>query len=147
MTVRLAVRLAPLWAAVMVTGVDAPTLDDVAVNVAFVAPAGTVTLADTLATPGLLLESDTTAPPAGAALESVTVPCELDPPVTLVGLRLIAWRVAVGSDGGLLLAKYGRTPTQSRKKSRDVEPATLMTRRRIVAQSTCGPTCRPRRPA
>jgi hypothetical protein len=38
------------------------------------AQAETVTLAGTAATPGLLLESDTVAPAAGAAAESTTVP-------------------------------------------------------------------------
>jgi hypothetical protein len=53
-------------------------------KVALVAPAGTVTLAGTLAAP-LLLESVTCAPPAGAGPLSVTVPVEEFPPVTLVG--------------------------------------------------------------
>ena len=83
----------------MVTGVDAATLDVVAVNVALVAPAATVTLGGTLATPVLLLDSDTAAPPAGAAPDSVTVPCELVPPVTLVGFRVTAWRLAGGGSG------------------------------------------------
>jgi hypothetical protein len=37
----------------------------------------------------LLLDSTTTAPPAGAAALSVTVPCEELPPVILVGLSVI----------------------------------------------------------
>ena len=60
--------------------------DDVAiVNNALVAPAGTVTLAGTVATDELLLTSMTTALPDGA-LDKVTVPCELEPPATLFGL-------------------------------------------------------------
>jgi hypothetical protein len=55
------------------------------VNVAVVAPAATVTLAGTLAAVVLLLESVTSAPPAGAGALSVTVPVEELPPVTLVG--------------------------------------------------------------
>jgi len=58
------------------------------VKVALVALPGTVTLAGTLATPGLLLDRLTTAPPLGAGALSVTVPVEELPPVTLVGLRL-----------------------------------------------------------
>ena len=45
----------------------------VTVNVALVAPEATVTLLGTLAEP-LLLDSETTAPPEGAAADSVTVP-------------------------------------------------------------------------
>lgn len=45
----------------------------VTVNEALVFPAATVTLPGTLAEP-LLLESETTEPPDGAALDSVTVP-------------------------------------------------------------------------
>jgi len=53
-----------------------------------VAPAGTVTLCGTVAAFVLLLESDITAPPEGAAALSVTVPCEKLPPVTLVGFNV-----------------------------------------------------------
>jgi len=58
------------------------------VKLAFAAPAGTVTLAGTVATAELLLESATVPPPAGAEPLRVTVPVEAVPPVTLVGLRL-----------------------------------------------------------
>ena len=68
------------------TGVLAPTATVVAANVALVAAPATVTLAGTLATVVLLLESATTAPPAGAPAVSVTVPVAPLPPVTLDGL-------------------------------------------------------------
>jgi hypothetical protein len=55
---------------------------------ALVFPAGTVTLDGTVATEVLLLESVTTAPPEGAAAVRVTVPVELFPPLTMVGLRV-----------------------------------------------------------
>ena len=54
------------------------------VNVAVVAPAGTVSVAGTVA--GLMADSWTTAPPDGAGALSVTVAVDDDPPGTLVGL-------------------------------------------------------------
>src|SRR2546428_758731 len=48
-TVRVAVRVTPLYKAEMVTGVDAVTALVVTVNVTLVAPTGTVTLAGTVA--------------------------------------------------------------------------------------------------
>ncbi len=69
----------------MVTEVDAVTVAVLTVNVALLAPAATVTLVGTVATAVLLLDKLTTAPPLGASPLSVTVPCEVFPPVTLVG--------------------------------------------------------------
>jgi hypothetical protein len=74
----------------MVTGVLLATDEVVAANVALVAPAAIVTLAGTVATPVLLLASDTTAPPAGAAAVSVTVPVDPLPPTTLAGFTATA---------------------------------------------------------
>jgi hypothetical protein len=71
----------------------------VTVKVALVAPAGTVTLAGTVATPVLLLERETTAPPLGASALSMTVPVEGDPPLTLVGFSVNEDSVAE-LDGG-----------------------------------------------
>jgi len=65
----------------------------VTVNVAWVVPAGTVTLAGTLALV-LLLDSAITAPPEGAGPLNVTVPVEGLPPRTDVGLRVSDTRVA-----------------------------------------------------
>ena len=56
-------------------------------KVALLFPAATVTLPGTLATVLLLLERETTRPPTGAAPLSVTVPVEVLPPTTVVGLR------------------------------------------------------------
>jgi len=69
----------------MVTVVTVPTALVVIGKVALVAPAGTVTLAGTVATAVLLLDSATVAPPVGAAPLRVTVPVDELPPVTLVG--------------------------------------------------------------
>ena len=71
----------------------------VTVNVAEVAPAGTVTVAGTVPTAVLLLDSDTTVPPAGAALDSVTVPVDGAGEVTVVGFS-----VSVESAGGLAVS-------------------------------------------
>jgi hypothetical protein len=81
-TVTVAVLVAPLRVAVMVTVVDALTALVETVNEAAWFPPGTVTLAGTLATPGLLLDSDTATPPAGAAAARTAAPCVLEPPTT-----------------------------------------------------------------
>lgn len=72
----------------MVTTVEVLTGFVFTVNVALVAPAATDALAGTVATVVLPLESWTTAPPAEAALVRVAVPCEVPPPITLVGFKL-----------------------------------------------------------
>src|SRR5215467_671408 len=72
----------------MLTVVDDDTEVVLTVNVALVAPPGTVTLAGTLATEGLLLESKTTAPALEAGPLSVAAPVEELPPVTLEGLTV-----------------------------------------------------------
>ena len=65
-------------------------MDVFAVNVALVAPAGTVTVEGML-TAALLLDSVTCAPPAGAGPLSVTVPMEdPTPPTTLEGFSVSA---------------------------------------------------------
>jgi hypothetical protein len=61
-----------------------------------VLPAGTVTLAATVAAIRLLLLRVTDAPPAGAAALSRTVPVEILPPTTLVGLSDTEDRVTAG---------------------------------------------------
>lgn len=71
--------------AVMVAVVAALTLPVVMLKVAFVVPAATVTVAGTLATDGLLLESVTAVLAVGAAA-SPTLPWDVVPDVTLFGL-------------------------------------------------------------
>src|SRR5258706_388645 len=93
-TVSAAVLVVPPYAAPIVTAVEALTALVLTVKLAVVAPAATVTLAGTRAAAVLLLESETTAPPDGAALLKVTVPVEdCVPPVTLVGFSANAERV------------------------------------------------------
>src|SRR2546425_7803514 len=101
-TVSTAILVAPPKLAEMVAEVDAVTDTVVTVNVALVAPAGTVTLptGGTLAAAGLLLERVTTAPPAGAAPLRVTVATEELPPTTLVGLSTKPETVRGGGGGG-----------------------------------------------
>lgn len=73
------------------------TMEVFTVKLTLVAPAGTVTLAGTLAAL-LLLESSTCAPPARAGPLSVTVPVEDDPPITLLGLSVSEETVGRGGD-------------------------------------------------
>ena len=68
-------------------------------NVAELLPGGTVTLAGTLATEGLLLDSATTVPPAGAGPLRATVPVEELPAFTVEGES-----VNDDSTGGLMVA-------------------------------------------
>ena len=87
------------------TDVAALTALVLTVNVALVAPAATVTLAGVLAAPVLLLESETTAPPDGAAPLNVTVPVELCvPPVTLVGFKVKEESVTGGGAAGFTVS-------------------------------------------
>jgi hypothetical protein len=66
----------------------------VTAKVAVVPLAGTVTLDGTCAAVGLLLESETTAPPDGAGPFRVTVPAEEMPPITEVGFSVTEFSVA-----------------------------------------------------
>jgi hypothetical protein len=68
----------------------------VAVNVAVLLPAFTVTDAGT-ETAVLLLESDTGIPPVGAAAARVTVPVDELPPTTVVGFSDRLDSVAAGA--------------------------------------------------
>ena len=98
MTVSVAVRVTPFADAEIVTVVVAATAPVEMANTALDEPSATVTLVGTLATPLLALESDTVVPPAGAVPESVTTPCEPDPPATLSGLT--SRPCSAGAGGG-----------------------------------------------
>ena len=89
-TVRLAFLVVPLYVPEIVTDWLEVTLTVVTVKLALVEPAETVTLDGAVATAVLPLLSETTAPPPGAAPVSVTVPCEVFPPTTLVGFSVKA---------------------------------------------------------
>ena len=58
------------------TAVEVVTVVVEMLNVTLRFPGNTVTAEGTLATTGLLLESDTVAPPEGALLDKMTAPCE-----------------------------------------------------------------------
>ncbi len=77
-----------MYDALMLTMVFLFTAVVATLNVAELAPAGTLTFAGTIAFVGLLLVSVTTKPPVGAAWVKVTVPTEFDPPTTVVGLNV-----------------------------------------------------------
>src|SRR5205823_4146167 len=87
LTVRMAVLVTAPRTAPIVTRVWADTRVVVMGNVAVVAPARTVTLASTVATPVFELLRLTVVPPVGAGLDNVTVPVEPNPPKTLLGAR------------------------------------------------------------
>jgi hypothetical protein len=81
-----AVVLAPLTEAVTVDDTLLETGTVVAVKVADEEPAGIFNVAKTV-TAELLLLSDTDNPPEGAGDERVSVPRELFPPATVLGLN------------------------------------------------------------
>lgn len=93
-TVNVVVRLTPAYVAVMVTLVFVVTAEVVTAKVTLDEFAATVTLAGTPATDEFALFRVTRAPPLGAPLVKVTVPCTLFPPTTEVGLKLTAERLA-----------------------------------------------------
>ena len=97
-TVSTDVLVRPPCAAVIVTLVDVETLFVWTKNVALLEPALTVTLVGTVATGVLLLERLTEVSTDGEAV-NVTVPWELSPPFTLVGLRLTEARLT--ADAGV----------------------------------------------
>ena len=95
----MAVRVAPPKVPLIVTGVEAVTAVVPIAKFALSAPAATVTLAGTLATVALLLDSPTIAPPVGAAAVNVTVPVAPAPPTTLVGLTVTEDRLGAAGVG------------------------------------------------
>ncbi len=99
--VRTNVALRLKYPAVNVTPVEALTLLAVTVKVTEVAPAGTVTLAGTVAAAVFELETDTTAPPAGAAEVRLTVPV----PFWLLLIALGETEILLSAAGGGLTVR------------------------------------------
>jgi hypothetical protein len=92
-------RLLPPSDAVIVA---VPAATAAIVNVALEEPAGIMRGVCTVATAGLLLDSEILAPPVGAAAVRLTVPCPLVPAITLIGLSATpdtAGLVVVGMAG------------------------------------------------
>jgi hypothetical protein len=88
---------------VIIAIVPTVTVVVLTLNVAVVAPAATVTEVGTVAAV-LLLASITTAPPAGAAALSVTVPVLFAPPVRLPGFSVIEASAATEVVSRMVLA-------------------------------------------
>jgi hypothetical protein len=76
------------------------TVCAVTVKFALVAPAGTVTVAGTVATVVSPADSCTTAPPDGAAPLSVTVPVDVAPPAMVDGVNANDETAGMASAGG-----------------------------------------------
>jgi hypothetical protein len=110
-----------LYEAVIVTVVFVDTVDVMIANEPVNPVAGTVTLAGTLATRALLLESETTAPPSGAPTLRITVPEDASPPATVDGLADKS--VSVAGGGGSCGVKL-RTADQAPAVPPELTPRT-----------------------
>jgi hypothetical protein len=100
-TVAVADLLTPPYVAVTVTGVELDTPPAETLNLAVLAPAGTVTLAGAVSGPELL--SVTVAPPEGATPFKVTELDEEELPATIVAGNSVTELTAVGITVTLLL--------------------------------------------
>ena len=84
---RIAVGLEPEYEAEIVTGVGLVTLVVIMLKLPLELPALIVIDGGTETTEGMLFERVTTAPPLGAGLPSVTIPCAWNPPAIVTGER------------------------------------------------------------
>src|SRR5262245_26042089 len=110
----------------MVTELAAVTAVVAMEKLALTAPAATVTLAGTLATVALLLESATAAPPVGAAVVNVTVPVLAAPPTTLVGLTVTEDKLGAAGTGLTVNVAVRVTPPSVAEIDGDVEAVTVV---------------------
>ncbi|HWD38580.1 MAG TPA: hypothetical protein VG944_07005 [Fimbriimonas sp.] len=113
-TVSVAV-LAPLRFPVIVTEVLVVTGDVLAVKVAVFEPDATVTLAGTVAAAVLLLLRVTTFPPDGAVVLIVTVPVDVEPPLTDVGDKTTEERVCAFAATGMNIATRAKRKTLKKR--------------------------------
>ena len=119
-TVRIAERVSPLYDAVIVTEVLAATADVVIVNDPVNPFCATVVVAGTLATAGLLLDSEMTAPSV-ADVSITTVPDDALPPTTDDGLTSI---VDSREGGGAVWGVKLRTADQGPATPAELTPRT-----------------------
>jgi len=122
-TLSVAFRTMPAAFAVIVAVCEDATIVVVTGNVADVAPCTMLTLAGTVAAP-LSLERPTANPPAPAALVSVTVPVEGEPPLTEVGSRTS--EESAGPGGTNTSADVWVTPPAVAEMSTEVVEATAV---------------------
>jgi len=118
--------MAPPPEPVIVTAVELTTALVVTAKVALVAPAPTVTLAGTVATPEFELARLTRSPALGAALVKVAVPVAEAPPVTVAGFRVIALRLAGGGTGLTVSTAVRVTPPKVPEIDNAVVAVTLV---------------------
>jgi hypothetical protein len=98
--------------ALRLTAVLLVTEELVTLKEAEVAPAGMVTLEGTDTTELLALDRETTAPPLGATLFKTTVPVDLVPPATLMGLSWKAEMFAPTVAGSGLMVRPAKAKPQ-----------------------------------
>ena len=120
-----AVRVTPANTAEIVAGVGTDTAPVVTLKLAPVAPAGTFTEAGTLVA-AELVDSETAAPPLGAAALKVTLPVDALPPIRLAGLSATdASNAAPGAAGVTISSAWRPVPARSAKMLTEKVSATV----------------------
>ena len=105
-------RVTPLYVAEITADVVVVTCTVEMKNGQLFTPAGTVIVAGTVTIAGLLLDSDTSAPPGGATAERIDVPPTVVPPWTL-GDVTVTESIVTGVAGGLVGCRRRRGRTWS----------------------------------
>ena len=99
-------RVTPLYVAEITADVVVATCAVEMKNGQLLTPAGTVIVAGTVTSAGLLLESPTSAPPGGATADRIEVPPTVVPPCTLGEVTVTA-AIVTGVAGGLVVVVTG----------------------------------------